>query len=212
MSDMPIWEKRVRAPMLTLPHWARSSPERTVYESNESGIWQVHCWDVATGIRRQVSDHPVGVLEGYATYDGMGIVFWQEETGDETGRWLVEPFTGGERRQLLEGVPVAWNEGMGQGPGIVAAGLSDRDGFAIYVSTDGGPAKEIARSTEWTVLAGTETEAPASDLAAVSADGGLLALQHAEHGDITHPALRIVDPRTGRAVGERGDGLVAGRG
>ena len=48
-----------------------------------------------------------------------------------------------------------------------------------------------------------------SDVAGLSADGTLAALQHAEHGDITHPALRIVDPRTGATVAERGDGTSA---
>jgi dipeptidyl aminopeptidase/acylaminoacyl peptidase len=48
-----------------------------------------------------------------------------------------------------------------------------------------------------------------SDVAALSADGSLLAIQHAEHGDITHPALRIVDPRTGAVVADRGDGSSA---
>ena len=44
------------------------------------------------------------------------------------------------------------------------------------------------------------------DRAGLSADGALLALQHAEHGDVLHPSLRIIDPRTGGTVGERGDG------
>jgi dipeptidyl aminopeptidase/acylaminoacyl peptidase len=43
----------------------------------------------------------------------------------------------------------------------------------------------------------------------LSADGSLLALQHAEHGNLMHPALRIVDPRTGAVVAERGDGHAA---
>ena len=37
---------------------------------------------------------------------------------------------------------------------------------------------------------------------ALSADGALLCLEHAEHGDLIHPALRVVDPRTGATVGE----------
>jgi dipeptidyl aminopeptidase/acylaminoacyl peptidase len=208
MSDMPVWEQRFRAPKLTLPRWSRHAPDRTVFTSNESGVWQVHCWDVGTGLKRLVSDHPVGVLEGYPTLDGEGVVFWQEETGDETGRWLVEPFAGGERRPFVEGMPVGWAEGLAQAPGIVAAGLSDRDGFAIFVSLGGGPPKEVARSTEWTAIAGGDDLA-GSDRAGLSADGSLLALQHAEHGDVTHPALRIVDPRSGEVIAERGDGTTA---
>ena len=65
----------------------------------------------------------------------------------------------------------------------------------------------IASGSEWMSIAGVF--AGGSDLAGLSADGSLAALQHAEHGDITHPALRIVDPRTGAVVADRGDGRSA---
>src|SRR5438093_4719112 len=95
MSDVPLWERRFRAPRVTLPRWSRGAPDRTVFTSNESGIWQVHCWDTATGLRRQVSEHPVGVTEGHASPDGAQVIFWQEDSGDETGRWMAQPFGGG---------------------------------------------------------------------------------------------------------------------
>lgn len=123
-----MWEQRYLAPKMTLPRWSRSAPDRTVFASSESGIWQVHVWDVATGQRRQVSDHPVGVLEGVPTRDGAGVVFWQEDTGDETGRWLVQPFGGGEAVPFLEGLPVGWNEGLAQAEGMTLAGISTPEG------------------------------------------------------------------------------------
>src|SRR5262245_29508638 len=205
MSDMPVWERRFRAPKMTLPHWSRGASDRTVFASNESGVWQVHAWDVRTGVRRKISDHPVGVTQGIASIDGAEILFWQEDTGDETGRWLAQAFEGAAAEPLFEGVPVGWNDGLALAPGIAAAAIADRDGgFAVFVSIDGAPAKEIARSTEFLGIAGAWDEA--SDLAGLSADGTLLALEHAEHGDVLHPSLRIVDPRTGGIVGERGDG------
>jgi acetyl esterase/lipase len=205
MTDMPVWERRFRAPKMTLPHWSRTAPDRAVFASNESSVWQVHAWDVATGDRRKVSDHPVGVTQGIASLDGGQVLFWQEDTGDETGRWLVQPFEGGPAEPYLEGVPVGWSDGLTLGPGIAAVAIADRDGgFAVFVSLDGAPAKEIARSTEFIGIAGGWEEA--SDLAGLSSDGTLLALEHAEHGDVLHPSLRIVDPRTGGTVGERGDG------
>ena len=39
----------------------------------------------------------------------------------------------------------------------------------------------------------------------LSADGSMLALEHAEHGDSLHPALRVVDPRTGATIAEQID-------
>jgi dipeptidyl aminopeptidase/acylaminoacyl peptidase len=192
---------------MTLPDWSRDAPDRTVFASNESGIWQVHCWDVASGIRRQVSEHPVGVTEGHASPDGAQVVFWQEDSGDETGRWMGQAFGGGRSEPLLEGVPDGWHDGFSHVAGVAAAGISNRDGFAIYVSVDGDPAKEVARSTEWMGVAeGTLTT---RDRVGLSADGTLLAIQHAEHGDLTHLSLRVVDPRTGAVVAERGDGSQA---
>ena len=208
MTDMPVWERRYRAPKLTLPLWSRVAPDRAVYETNESGIWQVHALDVITGETRQVSDHPVGVTVGYASRDGAEVVFWQEDTGDETGRWLAQPWEGGGAEPFLDGVPTGWNEGMAQGPGVIAAGISDRDGFAVYASTDGGPVRELTRSDQWLTIWGAYG-VPGPDVAALSADGTLLATQHAEHGDLTHPSLRVIDPRTGAVVGERGDGSSA---
>ena len=39
-------------------------------------------------------------------------------------------------------------------PGVVAASVSDRDGFAVYVALEGGEAKELYRSTEFVGVAG----------------------------------------------------------
>src|SRR5436190_23729897 len=60
MSEMPVWERRFRAPKMALPRWSRSAPDRTVFASNESGVWQVHCWNVATGERRRSEERRVG--------------------------------------------------------------------------------------------------------------------------------------------------------
>jgi dipeptidyl aminopeptidase/acylaminoacyl peptidase len=208
MDAMPVWEQRFRAPKMTLPNWSRTAPDRAVFASSVSGVWQVHAWDIETGVRRQVSDHPVGVLDGVPLRDGSGVAFWQEDTGDETGRWLVQPFAGGEIVPLLEGVPVGWSEGLSQADGLMVAGISTSDGvFAIYTIETGSPARPIASGKEWLSMGGFE--GAGAELSGLSADGTLVALQHAEHGDITHPALRIVDPRTGAIVAERGDGTSA---
>ena len=99
-----------------------------------------HAWDVATGARRRVTDHPVGVIDGTPTLDGERVIWFQDETGAESGLWLVEPFLGGEAaRPFLEGVPHGWENGLTQAPGIVAAAMSDRDGFAVYVALGGEP-------------------------------------------------------------------------
>ena len=200
---MPAWEARLRSPMLTLPQWSRQAPDRAAYLGTESGIWQLHGLDLLTGARRQVTSHPVGVQDGFVTHDGEGIVWFQDETGDESGSWLVQPFEGGQVRPFLEGVPPAWSGGVAQAPGVIALGISDRGGFAILTSIDGAPPRALCRSSESFVLAGQERGSTGS--AGLSADGALVAVEHTEHGDLIHPALRILDSRTGEAVGDRRD-------
>jgi dipeptidyl aminopeptidase/acylaminoacyl peptidase len=201
--DTPAWEQRFRAPVSFLPEWSPAAPRTAVYVSNESGVWQVHTLDTETGSRRQVTDHRVGLVDAAPTLDGDGILWFQDETGDESGRWLMQPFHGGDSTPFLEGIPHGWSEGLAQAPGIVAAALSNRDGFAVYVSIDGSAAERIHRS-ERSVRLGSVDDGGFLR-GALSADGSLLCLEHAEHGDLIHPALRIVDPRTGETVAEQLD-------
>ena len=158
---------------------------------------------MATGARRQVTDHPVGVLDGTPTLDGEGVIWFQDETGDESGRWLVAPFSGGERAAVPRGHPARLGQRPHAGAGIVAAAISDREGFAVHVALDGAPATEIHRSSESVRIGGAD--AGGFLRAGLSSDGSLLCLEHAEHGDLIHPALRVIDPRTGATVGEQVD-------
>ena len=203
-TDSNVWERRFRAPVPFFPDWSPLAPDRAVYASNESGVWQVHAWDVSTGVRRVVSDSRVGVVDGVPTLDGEGVLWFDDETGDESGRWLWQPFHGGTTRPFLEAVPHGWSEGLAQAPGVVALGISGRDGFGIYVALDGQPAREVYRSQS-SVRIGSVDES-AFLRGGLSADGTLLCLEHAEHGDLVHTALRVVDPRTGKVIGEQLDG------
>ncbi len=200
---LATWERRFRAPVSFFPEWSPRAPDRVVLASNESGVWQVHAWDAITGTRRQVTDHPVGVIDGIPALDGERVIWFQDESGDESGRWFEQPFGGGETRVLLEGVPHGWSEGMAQAPGVVAAGLSDRNGFAVYVAIEGDRAREVYRSND-SVRLGSVDEGGFLR-GALSADGSLLCLEHAEHGDLIHAALRVIDPRSAATAGEQHD-------
>jgi dipeptidyl aminopeptidase/acylaminoacyl peptidase len=193
----------LRAPISFLPEWSPSAPDRCVYASNEAGVWQLYAWEPATGERRQVTESAIGVIDGTPTLDGEGILWFEDQTGDESGRWVVQRFSGGETKAFLEGAPDGWNEGLSQAPGIVAAGISDLKGFAIHVSVGGGAAVELYRSAEAVRIGSVEEHGFCRG--GLSADGSLLCLEHAEHGDLIHPALRVIDPRSGSTVGEQLD-------
>jgi hypothetical protein len=100
------WEQRFRAPISFLPEWSPQAPDRCVYASNESGVWQLYTWQPSSGERRQVTESAIGVVDGTPTLDGEGVLWFDDTTGDESGRWLVQPFAGGETHAFLVGGPV----------------------------------------------------------------------------------------------------------
>lgn len=194
-GDRPVWERRFRAPVIGFPSWARNAPDRLAVATNESGSWQVYAWDLATGSRRRVTDIAIGVDHSFVTPDGERIAWFDDASGDEIGRWIAEPFGGGAAGPLVPGVPAAWSQGIvASDDGMIALGTGAPDGFTVYVSERGQEARRIHHHAE-TVL-----------VAALSRNGALLALEHAEHGDSIHFALRVVDPRSGETVGELWDG------
>ena len=67
----------------------------------------------------------------------------------------------------------------------------------------GGPAQEVYRSSESVRLGSVDEQGFLRG--ALSADGSLLCLEHAEHGDLIHTALRVIDPRSGDTVGDQLD-------
>src|SRR5829696_5392104 len=194
MSE-PRWKQRYRAPSLTLPRWAPDDPDRLVYVSNLSGSWQVHAWDRAADRHRQVSDHPTGVVAAGLTPDGARVVWFEDSKGDEVGRWLQQPFEGGEAAPLVADAEPAWSAGLALGPkGRVAVGLAGRDGFSVRVGEVGGTSEELYRHTEMV------------DVGGLSRDGRLLVVHHAEHGDNLHPALRVFELEAMTAVADLWDG------
>jgi len=202
---IPAWERRFRAPTVSLPTWSRAAPDRLVYATNEGGVWQVHAWDLASGARWRVTDDPIGVPDGAPTADGRGVVWFHDETGDEFGRHLVAPFEGGRGVTLFPGVPEGWPSGLALGRSVSAVGLGLEDGsFAVWLVPPDGPPRELVRHHELLEVGGAWRGGSA--LGGLSADERLLCVAHAEHGDSLHPALRVYDVASGEAVGELWDG------
>ncbi len=206
--DAPLWQARFRAPIVGFPTWAADRPDRIIYASSESGVYQLHAWDRATGERRQITSEPVGLIAGELTPDGEWVVWHRDTTGDESGVWVAAPFAGGTAEPFVEGLPEAWDQGFAIGRKVTVAGTSDREGFDVYVSENGGPAKLLAHSPESIDLGGSNAMMAGPDQGALSADETLLAVEHSEHGDVIHPSLRVIDARTGTVVADlRDEGL-----
>ncbi|QES42862.1 S9 family peptidase [Streptomyces venezuelae] len=196
MSEMPDWEKRFRAPRVSLPDWAEDAPERALFVSNATGTYELYAWDRTTGVQRQVTERPNGTTDGALSPDGEWIWWFDDTDGDEFGVWRRQPFGGGADEPAVPGLEASYPAGLalGRDGGTVVVGRStDDDGSTIHVVRPGSPAPvEVYRHRE---------SAGVGDL---SHDGTLIAVEHTEHGDAMHSALRVIRP-DGSTVAELDD-------
>src|SRR4029450_9320660 len=92
---------------------------------------------------------PTGVSPGGLPPDGSRVVWFEDSKGDEVGRWLQQPFEGGEAAPLVADAAPARRPGLPLGPkGLVAVGLATRDGFSVRVGEVGGGSEELYRHDE----------------------------------------------------------------
>ncbi|MET9476298.1 prolyl oligopeptidase family serine peptidase [Streptomyces sp. NPDC002922] len=199
-DSVPEWEQRFRAPRVSLPDWAEDAPDRALFVSNATGTYELYAWDRSTGEQRQVTDRPNGTTDGILTPDGETIWWFNDTDGDEFGVWMRQPFHGGNRSGRAADEPAApglepsYPAGLAIGrDGTAVVGRStDEDGTTIHLVRPGVPPVEIYRHRE---------SAGVGDL---SHDGTLIALEHTEHGDAMHSALRVVR-QDGTTVAELDD-------
>ncbi|MDP9437108.1 MAG: prolyl oligopeptidase family serine peptidase [Actinomycetota bacterium] len=189
---VPVWEQRFRAARVSLPDWAEDAPSRCLYVSNVTGTYELYAWDRGSGSARQVTDRPHGTSEGALPPDGEAVWWFDDTDGDEFGTWKRQPWAGGPDVDALPGVPAAYPAGLEIGRSLTVVGCSDDDGTTVYAVGASGPE----------VLYRSEHDA---DVAGLSRDERLVALEHSEHGDSRHKALRVLT-RDGERVAELWDG------
>ncbi len=207
MKPVPDWERRFRGTTPSLPTWSRHAPDRLVFTSNHDGDYQVYTYRPGGPAPRCVSAVPIGVEDGMPSADGSEAVWFQDDTGDEQGRWVTAAFDGGGVEPLVELDP-GWPSGVALGLRTVVVGRSDREGYSIHVRTDGAPLRELYRSAEAAVVGGSggEIERTGFILGGLSMDERLVCIGHSERGDEIRKALRVFDVSTGEVVGEQWDG------
>ena len=199
------WEERFRVPVATLPHWAAAAPERLVHVCDASGILQAYAWDRVAGMQRRASAEPVGVVLAEVTHDGSEIAWFSDDTGDESGRWIAEPFHGGERRDLLPDAPVGWPEGISLGRTAVAAVLADRDAFSVVVR-DAAGTRVLRTDVDAMGLGPGDLGFEGTVLSGLSPDEEVVCITTAQDGDMLHPMLRLLRVADGREIATLADG------
>lgn len=196
-AAVPDWEKRFRAPRVSLPDWAEDAPDRSLFVSNATGTYELYAWNRATGEQRQVTDRPNGTTDGVLTPDGEWIWWFDDTDGDEFGVWMRQPFTGGGADEpAVPGLEPSYPAGLvlaRDGRMSVIGRSTDNEGSTIHVvRSPGADPVEIYRHRE---------SAGVGDL---SHDGSLIAVEHTEHGDAMHSTLRVIRP-DGSTVAELDD-------
>ncbi|MFE0654127.1 prolyl oligopeptidase family serine peptidase [Streptomyces sp. NPDC059534] len=179
----PTWEQRFRAPRVSLPEWAEEAPDRSLFVSNATGTYELYAWDRASGAQRQVTDRPNGTTDGTLSPDGAWIWWFADTDGDEFGVWMRQPFAGGPDEPAVPALAASYPAGLAIGrEGTLVVGRStDEDGSTVHLVRPGaGAPVEIYRHRE---------SAGVGDL---SYDGSLIAIEHTEHGDAMHSALRVL--------------------
>jgi dienelactone hydrolase len=198
MVDDERWKARFRAARVSLPSWAHDAPHRSVFRSNATGTWEIYAWDRETDARRQVTDRPNGTWMGGVDPTGEWIWWFADTDGDEFGVWRREPFAGGaDTAPTLE---PSYPAGLAVGSsGLAVIGRSTQSGSAIHWCAPGAEPR---------VLYAHDEDAYVIDL---SEDESLVAINHSEHGDSRHMALRVVRP-DGSTVADLWDGPGKGLG
>ncbi|MFF2044516.1 S9 family peptidase [Kitasatospora sp. NPDC058170] len=198
-SAVPAWEQRFRAARVSLPDWAEDAPARALYVSNATGTYEVYAWDRADDTHRRVTDRPNGTTDAELSPDGAWVWWFDDHDGDEFGIWRRQPFAGrpdgadGPDEEAVPGLAASYSAGLALGrDGTVVVGRStDEDGTTLHLRRPGAAeAVEIYRHEEY------------GGIGDLSYDSTLLAIDHTEHGDAMHSALRVVRLADGTTVAE----------
>jgi dipeptidyl aminopeptidase/acylaminoacyl peptidase len=171
-----------------------------VYASNTTGSWQVWAWDRERDDRRQVTADPIGVMHAVLTPGGERVVWFHDDSGDESGHWVWVPFDDvtAEPRPLAPDLNDGWSAGIALGDGVSVVGTATDAGYTAHAIGPGGSTALVY------------TNPHDMSVSRLSRDGTLVCLAHSEHGDSIHRALRVLDPRTGEVRGDQWDGPALG--
>lgn len=191
-EDDPAWVARFRAARISLPDWADGAPDRCLFAGNATGTWELYTWDRGTGRTEQATARPEGTTDGQLSPDGSWLWWFDDHAGDEHGVWRRQPFEGGTALEAAPGVPAGYDAGCAVGRGLAVVGTS----------TDHGTTVHVVRPDGTSLLYTSEHDADVADL---SRDDRLVLLEHAEHGDSRHRALRVLTV-DGEVVGDLWDG------
>ncbi len=151
-SRRPHWEDRFRAWRVALFQLAARPSTRALVTANRSGVYQLHAWDRTTGDLLQLTHRPDGKLFGTISPDGEWVYYLDDEGGNELGRLVRVPWSGGDPELVgpeLEPYALAGTSVSLDGS-TVGFTTATRDGFRLLVRRGTGEWRELYHATHLT--------------------------------------------------------------
>ena len=187
---MPKWEQRIRAvalePMSLIGDpvtWSADGRYGTVL-ANPSGRVEVHAFDASTLPARltQVTDRPQGTTGGAISHDGQIAFYFDDTSGDETGRWVAVPLVNPTQSTvLLPDLPTAYNAGLvSLADGRVLMGRTTEAGFELALAEPDGSGRVVYTASDF------------GHLRNATPDGSVALISYDPNGDGDHPACRVI--------------------
>jgi len=195
-AAQPDWAQRYRLKRVQVVDFARETPSAVLVSSNETGVFQLYSWDLATGKSAQLTNDPTGKSGGSVSPDGKWVYYLKDTRGSEVGAYVRVPFAGGPEELLTQNLPAYSGGGMAfdRGGRFLVFGHSDNKGFRFTRWESPSSQNQLYKSKN-------EAYEPS-----LSADGKYLALSQTERKNNRHYALSLLDATTGARLAELWDG------
>jgi dienelactone hydrolase len=197
-SELPLWERRFRAGRVGLPQWARDAPDRCAVVATAGGVLEAHSLDARTGELTRATHRREGTVDAVLDPSGEWLWWFDDGDGDEFGVWRRQPFGSGPQANAEEAttLPPAYPAGIALGrKGLAVVGCSHEEyGTRIHVVPRNAPVRLLYAHHE------------DAGVGALSEDHSLTAVVHSEHGDVRHPAIRVLRTDDGTAIADLWDG------
>ena len=199
-ADAP-WKQRFRAPSIECFR-ADQNTARGLVLSDKDGLWQLYAWNADTGALTQLTDDPAGVPFGVISADGEWVYYLRDSGGNEIGRYVRVPFTGGEAEDLTPDLPEYASHFLTESASGRALGFSavDDDGFHIY----------IIDKLRINTPVFTTTKAALSFGPLLSQDAEIAIIASTEKTGVAEYALEAYDVNSGELIAELWDGAGSG--
>jgi dipeptidyl aminopeptidase/acylaminoacyl peptidase len=196
----PVWEQRAMAPrlhpfsLLGSPVSWSASGRYGVVLATTTGRVEVYAFDAATTPARltQLSDRPTGTTGGAISLDGRTGYYFDDTSGNETGRWISVLIADPAQQttllpELSEATPAGFVPVV---DGQVLIGRLVREGFELAVVRPDGSGRVAYISSDFHTVVG------------VSGDGSHALLSVFRNGDDEHPGTLLVRLSDGAVVAE----------